>query len=371
MLCLLFSSADAPWRCRLPPRSADAAGAALAGGFSSQPLPSPAQQQGDPAAGSLVPSVSAPAAQLDEERRRWSGGRPPLAAGPHALPQPRLTAEEVALLAALDGSQPGRSSQHLTQAAATAGAAAAQRQQRAPPPGERAALAGDGPMGVLRPRQQRLRLQPQQTLPLPDRQRGALDAPGVEQAIAAAAAAMGSRAADPSSTPSASPLGSRHLSQSMSLEHALHLAAATAMGSGSRLVHTSDEGSSLVRSSDEGSSYSGSRAASSTGRPSRASTGRQESMGRWDSSPLADADGVHAARAGGTAGRRHSSSSSIPGGRRRAAADPPAPAWLGSVWLPGVAAGWRQRCAAQRIPERGLGLPALAAFHALSGDAAA
>lgn len=108
------------------------------------------------------------------------------------------------------------------------------------------------------------------------------------------------------------------LSHAVSLEHALHLAAAAAMDSGSLLLPGSDGRGSRDSGSHVGSRPSSVTAAShsSIGLVSRASTGH-ESLGRWDSQPL------------GLEGQPARSSSLAGSGRHRSGA-------LSGAWVAGL-----------------------------------
>lgn len=110
------------------------------------------------------------------------------------------------------------------------------------------------------------------------------------------------------------------LPQAESLEHALHLAAAAAMGGDSLLLRSS---AGAERPADQAVSAGG----SSTGAPRRASTGRPEGLARWDSQGLAAAEGQHSLPQRAVRG---SCASAFPGGEPwqygcRACCCPPSP----------------------------------------------
>lgn len=248
---------DPPYACS--PHS-PAAGPALGGGFSSQPLP--AVQQAAPAPDLLSGFGSAPISPFAERARQRrssasSASRGSGSGGPGALPLPSLTEEDRALLDAIDSTGPP------------------------PQPCRPSAqpVAGGQLPGV------------QQLQRMPGRQSDSGQVthaapPLRERSHLAQAATLG---ASPSHN------GAVDLSHARSLEHALHLAAEAAMGGDSLLARGG------------GASRDGSVAAashSSAGPPSGASTSRQPSMLRWDSQSLPP-DG-QLVRAGSSAPSTHS-----------------------------------------------------------------
>lgn len=316
-----------------PPASSQEQGVPVeaGAGHSSQPLPSLARMLSPPGHG-LHSFDSAPISPFQGAPLRSSGSSAASGASRAAcgvVPLPSLTEEDRTLLEAMDSTGP---SPH-----------AARRSAAAAAPINRPALR---PLPAAQPPQQEALAQ-QRTLPAPVQ-------PGLSQAEGAAA--FPGRLGSPQR--SASSLGSQQppldLSQAMSLEHALHLAAEAAMGGDSLLGRGS--GSSQAGSQagsvalgggsvHRGGSLAGSAGRSSAGAlASRASTGRQDSMGRWDSQSLGFGD-VHMARATSQAlsARSRRSSGALPGGLR---------SWEGA--RPRTAA-WRvEACAAQSMPPGGL-----------------
>lgn len=218
-----------------------------------------------------------------------------------------LTPQEVDLLSAVESWKP---SSAVVKQWQPPGAAAQQQQQHRILVERARGLARQPtealPLPAVRPRQLRAQLASQLTLPLPDRLLGELaDTPEVTMdAVAAAAVAL--IAGNHAASDHAAPAGKAAAADAAALEHALHMAATTAMRGGSR--------SSLdLPSPGRGASRS-SLDLPSPGRQGRGGAKTPEGLGRWDSSRAEGSQGSGLGRAGSSVLRKGSSSgSSIPG----------------------------------------------------------
>ncbi len=262
------------------------AGAAMADSvFASQPLPA---MQRAFSRGLHADFGSAPISPFAEhaQQRRSSASSVSRAsrssAGRGSLPAPELTADERALLEAIDvtglpAAAATRSSARLAPAA-TLGRPAPERQSDV---GQ-----GQAPLAQLAQ---------QYTLPAPFTQ--------AEPDCLPSAVSTGASSGRHASSAAASAHGSHaELAHAYSLEHALHLAAEAAMGGDSQLARSGGGPSS---SSGGGGSTGGTP--SSAGPASRASTSRQASVARWDSQTL------HRAGSSALSARSRHSSDHLPG----------------------------------------------------------